>query len=125
MAGILFKDLSDAVIGAAMKVHNYLGPGLLESAYEAAMVIELRRRKYTVQRQEVYPLFYEGEMAGAYIADLVVEGKIILELKSVKGFSPAMEAQLINYLRLSGIPVGYLVNFRYPRLEFRRRVVTR
>ena len=120
---ILHKELSDSVIGAAMKVHNYLGSGLLESAYEGAMVIELHHRGLSVSRQEVFPLFYEGELAGAYVADIVVEKKVILELKSVQVLTPVMDAQLINYLRLSKVPVGYLVNFHGCRLEFRRRVV--
>ena len=72
----------------------------------------------------VYPVYYEGEMAGAYVADMVVESKVILELKSVKELNGTMEAQLLNYLRLSGIRVGYLVNFRNCRMEFERRVLT-
>jgi len=125
MAAILHKELSDRVIGAAFKVHNVLGPGLLESAYEGALVIELKRRGLAVERQVVYPLIYEGEMAGAYIADIVVENAVVLELKSVKILTAVMEAQLLNYLRLSAVPVGYLINFRNPRLEFQRRVLTR
>ena len=118
MARILHKVLSDSVLGAVFKVHNYLGPGLLESAYEGAMVIELKKRRLDVQRQVVYPLFYEGEMAGAYVADLVVEGKMILELNS------NMEAQLLNYLRLSKVSLGYLINFRNARVEWKRRVLS-
>ena len=124
MAEILHKELSRTVIGAAMKVHNSLGPGLLESAYEGALVIELERRGLSVGRQVVSPLIYEGEMAGAYVADIVVENTVILELKSVKALSPVMEAQLINYLRLSRIPVGYLINFNRSRMVYRRRVLT-
>ena len=77
-----------------------------------------------VERQAVYPLYYAGELAGAYVADLVVEGTVILELKSVHALTAAMEAQLLNYLRLSGAPVGYLVNFRNARVEWKRRVVS-
>jgi GxxExxY protein len=84
----------------------------------------LRRQGLSLGRPEVYPLFYEGELAGAYVADLVVEKKIILELKSVKALNSTMEAQLLNYLRLSGIPVGYLINFRNCRMEFQRRILT-
>ena len=124
MARILHKVLSDSVLGAVFKVHNYLGPGLLESAYEGAMVIELKKRGLDVQRQVVYPLFYEGEMAGAYVADLVVAGKMILELKSVKELNPNMEAQLLNYLRLSKVSLGYLINFRNARVEWKRRVLS-
>ena len=124
MGRILHKELSDSVIGAAFKVHRILGPGLLESAYEAALCIELRRCGLSLGRQVVYPLYYEGELASAYLADMVVEEKIILELKSVKSLNSTMEAQLLNYLRLSGIPVGYLINFQNCRLEFERRILT-
>lgn len=81
--------------------------------------------RLSVQRQVVFPLIYEGEMACAYVADIVVENTVILELKSVKALSPVMEAQLINYLRLSRIPVGYLINFNGSRMVYRRRVLSR
>ncbi len=123
MAEYLFKELSYTVVGALYSVHNILGPGLLESAYEGALVIECRRLNLTVEQQKVYPVYYKGELAGAYIADLVVEGKVILELKSVSKLTPVMEAQLINYLRLSGLRVGYLVNFNGSRVDFKRFVV--
>ena len=125
MSKLMYKELSDLVLGGVFKVHNKLGPGLLESAYEGACEIEFRRRGLTVERQVVYPLYYEGELAGAYVADMVIAGKIILELKSVKVLSASMEAQLINYLRLSEIPVGYLVNFCNERVEWKRRVLSR
>ncbi len=123
MAEYLFKELSYTVVGALYSVHNILGPGLLESAYEGALVIECRRLNLAVEQQKVYPVYYKGELAGAYIADLVIEGKLILELKSVSKLTPVMEAQLINYLRLSGIRIGYLVNFNGSRVEFKRFVV--
>jgi len=124
MSKLLYKELSETVLGGVFKVHNHLGPGLLESAYEGALVIEFRNRSLVVERQVVFPLYYSGELAGAYVADMVVEGKLILELKSVKELSGTMEAQLINYLRLSKVPVGYLVNFRNERVEWKRRVVS-
>ncbi len=124
MAQVAFKELSHEVLGAVFSVHNILGPGLLESAYEGALVIEFQRRGILFSRQKVYPLYYKGELAGAYIADLVVAEKIILELKSVRQLTACMEAQLINYLRLSKVPVGYLVNFRNTKVEWRRFIVT-
>ena len=122
MSSLIHKDLSDTVLGAAFAVHNALGPGLLESAYEGAMCVELQHRGLSVERQVVYPLVYRGEYVGAYLADLVVEGTIILELKSVKALTPVMEAQIINYLKLSGLPVGYLLNFHNTRVEWKRFV---
>jgi GxxExxY protein len=124
MAQLAFKELSHQVLGSVFSVHNLLGPGLLESAYEGALVIELQRAGIPHTRQKVYPLFYKGELAGAYIADLVVDNKIILELKSVRQLTATMEAQLINYLRLSKVPVGYIINFRNTKVEWRRFIVS-
>ena len=112
--------LSRKVLGAVFNVHNILGPGLLEAAYEGALVVELQQMGLSVKRQEVYPVYYKGECVGAYIADVVVEGRIILELKSVFKLNANMEAQLINYLKLSKIPVGYLINFRNVKVNWRR-----
>jgi len=122
MGSLIHKDLSDKVLGAAFALHNALGSGLLESAYEGAICVELKHRGLSVDRQVVYPLVYRGEYVGAYLADLVVEGTMILELKSVTALTPVMDAQLINYLKLSGLPVGYLLNFHNLRVEWRRFV---
>jgi GxxExxY protein len=118
----LHKELSNRVLGMAFTVHNILGPGLLESAYEGAYCVELARAGIPFERQRVFPLFYRGEMVGAYIADLAVDNTIILELKSVSSLNKVMEAQLINYLRLSKVPVGYLLNFNGLKVEWRRFV---
>ena len=96
--------------------------GALESAYEEALVIEFRQLSIGLARQRVFPLYYKGELAGAYIADLVVENTIILELKSVRELSNAFDAQIVNYLRLSKLPVGYLVNFYNKRVIWKRFV---
>jgi len=121
MATKLFKkELSDKVLGMIFSVHNILGPGLLESVYEGAMVVELKNACIPFSRQKVYPVYYKGELVGDYIADIVVDNSIILELKAVKCFNPCMEAQLINYLKISGIPIGYLVNFYNTRVEWKR-----
>ena len=123
MSVIIEKDLSEQVLGAVFAVHNSMGCGLLESAYEGALVIEFRHRGLSISRQHVYPVHYRGELAGAYVADMVVEGKVILELKSVKSLTPVMEAQLLNYLRLSGVSIGYLINFHNERVAWRRFVI--
>ena len=122
MAQLLFSQLSQQVLGACFSVHNALGPGLLESAYEGALAIEFQQQGLAFGRQVVYPVYYKGHMAGAYVADMVVADKIILELKSVQCLSKVMEAQLLNYLRLSKVPVGYLVNFNGERVVWRRFV---
>lgn len=125
MAYILNEQLSKKVIGMAFSVHNILGPGLVESAYEGAYCVELSRSGIPFERQKVYPLYYKGELVSAYIADLVVNNAVILELKSVSALNTVMEAQLINYLRLSKITVGYLINFNGIRVEWKRFVCRR
>jgi GxxExxY protein len=125
MANIIHKELSYKLINMAYTVHNVLGPGLLESAYEGAMCVELTRSGITFERQRIYPLCYKGEYIGGYIADLVVDNSVILELKSVAELGKVMEAQIINYLKLSKVPVGYLINFNGLRVEWRRFVYQR
>jgi GxxExxY protein len=122
MEQLLHKDLSDKMLGMAFSVHDILGPGLLESAYEGAYCVELARAGLPVERQRVYPLHYKGELVGAYIADIVVADTIILELKSVSALNKVMEAQILNYLKLSGLPIGYLMNFNGLRVEWKRFV---
>ena len=120
MAQFLFKKLSYLVLRFAFSVHNVLGPGLLESAYEGAFIVELGLAGIPFQRQKVYPLYYKGQYVGAYIADLVIDDKIIVELKSVSKLNSVMEAQLFNYLNLSHLRVGYLMNFHSIKLEWKR-----
>jgi GxxExxY protein len=120
MTTIVEKQLSDKLLGMAFTIHNILGPGLLEHAYEEAFCIELRRSALSFERQKIFSLHYKGELIGGYVADLVVDNKVILELKSVQAFAPVMEAQIINYLHLSKCPVGYLLNFNGTRVEWKR-----
>ena len=120
MTTILEKTLSDKLLGMAFTIHNILGPGLMEHTYEEAFCIELRRAGITFERQKVYALHYKGELIGGYIADLVVDNKVILELKSVQALNTIMEAQIVNYLHLSKCPVGYLLNFNGTRVEWKR-----
>jgi len=122
MSYFIYKELSNKVLNLAFAVHSRMGPGLLESAYEGAFCVELKYACIPFIRQKVYPLVYKSEYIGAYIADIVIDDKIIIELKSVKSLSPLMEAQLINYLKLSGIHVGYLFNFNALRLTWKRYV---
>jgi GxxExxY protein len=125
MSNLVYHELSNTVLNSAFKVHRVLGCGLLESAYEGAFEVELKYAGVHVERQVVYPLVYRNEYVGVYIADMVVENKIIVELKSVAKLNVAMEAQLINYLKLSRISVGYLINFHNTSVEWRRFANTR
>ena len=113
-----FDRLSNVVIGAGIIVHKALGPGLLESAYEACAAYELTSQGLFVERQKPLPLEYKGvRLDCGYRMDLVVEGLVIVEIKSVAKLEPIHEAQLITYQRLSGIRVGLIMNFNVPRLK--------
>jgi len=120
MANFICKKLSYLLLNLGFSVHNLLGPGLLESAYEGALCVELSQAAVTFERQKVFPLYYKSEYIGAYIADLVVNNQIIVELKSVARLTAVMDAQILHYLKLSHLPVGYLMNFNAPRLEWKR-----
>jgi GxxExxY protein len=122
MSQIYHQELSNALLGMAFTVHGGLGPGLLESAYEEAFCVELKLAGIFFERQKVYPLTYKGYDIGGYIADLVVDNAIILELKSVSMLNAVMDAQLINYLKLSKLQVGYLLNFHGNKVEWKRFV---
>jgi GxxExxY protein len=114
----MINTLTEKVIGAAIEVHKALGPGLLESAYEECLAYELRLRKLRCERQKPLALRYkEVELECGYRLDLVVEGRLILEIKAVEQLIPVHEAQLLTYLRLSGIKYGLLLNFHTPVLK--------
>ena len=121
----LYKELSTKVLGMAFKIHNALGPGLLEHCYEEAFCVELKYAGIPFERQKVLALEYRGCDIGGYIADLVVDNNLILELKAVEALSPAHAAQVINYLRLSKVPVGYLINFHGERVVWKRFAIRR
>jgi len=115
---LLEKDLSDRIIGAAIEVHRAIGPGLLESAYQLCLAQESRLRKMPFEEQVVLKLNYKGiELDGGYRIDFIFEKRIIVELKAVEEVLPVHEAQLLTYLKLTGIRVGLLVNFNTPVLK--------
>ena len=113
------------VIGAAMVVHRSLGPGLLESAYDACLALEMGRRGLAFERQRRVPLEFLGrQVEDAYRVDFVVESELIVELKSVDSLAPIHTAQLLTYLRLTGLPLGLLINFNVILLKHGvRRVI--
>jgi len=112
------NQISGKVIEAAMRVHSALGPGLLESAYEACLLHELRKREFKVLSQVTLPLHYDGLAIDAgYRIDIMVESSIIVELKAVEKILPIHEAQLISYLKLSDKKLGILINFNVVHLK--------
>ncbi len=123
MSNIIYKELSKKIIGCAITVHKSVGPGFLENVYEQSLCIELKLRNIPFTRQKMYSIFYKNHNVGTYIADIAVDNKIIVELKSVPYIKRNMEAQLLNYLHVSNIRVGYVINFRNTRIEFKRFVL--
>lgn len=112
------KDLTDEIIGAAIEVHKVLGPGLLESAYQKCMERESTLRNITFDRLVDLPLDYKGvKLDAGYVIDLVYDKRVIVELKAVERVIPVHEAQLLTYMRLTGIRVGLLINFNVPVLK--------
>lgn len=114
------SDLTEAIIGCAFEVANVLGPGFLEKVYERALLRELGLRGLRAKAQSSFPVCYKGQYIGEYLADLVVEGEVIVELKCVDRFASEHLAQCINYLKASGLRVALLINFQRPKLEWRR-----
>jgi GxxExxY protein len=119
----LYKDLTYRIIGAAMEVHRVLGPGFLESVYEAALAHEFDLCGIRYERQKSLTVTYKSVVAGEFRADFLVESKVIVELKAIKTLTPIEEAQLINYLKGTDIRVGLLLNFGARSLEQKRRIV--
>ena len=114
------NQLSERIIGCAFRVLNALGAGFLEKVYENALAHELREAGLTVAQQQGITVCYHGIVVGEYIADLLVEGTVVIELKASKTLDPAHTAQCINYLKATGLHLCLLLNFARPRLEIHR-----
>ncbi|MGB2771762.1 MAG: GxxExxY protein [Anaerolineae bacterium] len=122
MTEILYKELSFAIVGAAMEVHRILGPGFLEAVYQAALAHELTLRGIRFEQFKKLPVHYKGVLVGDYEADMVVEDKIILGLKGISTLHPKHEAQAINYLTATGLRLAILLNFGAESLQHPRVV---
>ncbi len=116
------EALVETVVGAAYEVSNVLGAGFLEKVYERALMQELSLRDLRAATQRPFPIAYKGKNVGAYSADLVVEDRLLVEVKCVEQFSNEHLAQCINYLKASGLHLALLINFRRSRVEWRRVV---
>ena len=115
-----YKELTEKIIKVFYRVYNKLGYGFLEKVYENAMMIELRKEGIPVVAQSPIKVWYEGEVIGEYSADMLVDNKVIVEIKAAKGLVEDNEAQLLNYLKATDIEVGLLLNFG-PEPEVRRK----
>jgi GxxExxY protein len=116
------NKLTEKIIGCAFKVHNTLGCGFLEKVYENALAHELRKNSLSVEQQKPIQVIYDEIVVGEYIADILVESAVILELKAIKAIDKIHEAQLLNYLKATGLNLGLILNFGQPKLQIRRFV---
>jgi len=118
------QTLTETIIGCAMKVHSALGPGFLESVYQKALAHELRKAGRNVEGDKPITVHYDGIVVGEFSADMLVEGRVMLELKANQALISANEVQLVNYLTATGIEIGLLLNFGADRLQFKRKTRT-
>ena len=119
---LIHEEITREIIGAAMEVHRTPGVGFLEKVYENALVLEFRARGIAAESQTPVSVHYKGRVVGEYFADVVVAGGVILELKVADTLTKAHEAQMLNYLRATGLRVGLVLNFGAPRLDWKRLV---
>jgi GxxExxY protein len=117
--GLKYADLTERLIGIFFSIHNELGHGFLESVYEQAFSVVLAENKIFFERQKAIPVWFHGQQVGEFRADLIVDGKVLVELKTGRDIEPAWEKQLLNYLRATEIEVGLLFNFG-PKAQFKR-----
>jgi len=117
------NDITYAINGAVFEVNNILGPGFLEKVYENALLIELKNRGLRTESQVSITVSYKDNVVGEYLADLLVEDKVIVELKTVENLDKLHQAQLLNYLKATGLHVGLLVNFKHKKADIKRMVL--
>jgi GxxExxY protein len=116
----VYPELSEKIIGAAFAVQRELGCGFLEKVYENALVYELRSLSLRVTPQAPIAVKYKGVAVGMYFPDILVEGRVVVEIKAVEALAPIHEAQILHYLKATGIELGLLLNFATPRVQIRR-----
>ena len=116
------KEITEKIIGCAYRVYNQMGYGFLESVYEKCLAIEFRKAGWAFDSQQAITVFYDDEIVGEFVADVIVEKRVIVELKSVRRVIRAHEVQLVNYLVATKIPVGLILNFGEEKVEIKRKV---
>lgn len=117
---MLHEELTGTILEASFEVIKELGAGFVEGVYEKALLVALGQKGIEATRQVPLNVLFRGQVVGEFYADILVEGKVIVELKAVKALMPEHQAQLINYLKATSIEVGLLINFGNPKLEYRR-----
>jgi len=123
MVELLEKDLVYKIVGCAMAVHNEIGHGFREKTYERALCVEFNHQGLEYTQQSVFPVMYRNEKIDRYIPDLIVENKIIIETKTVENIIADHRGTLLNYLRITNLEVGLIVNYKHPKLEWERLVL--
>jgi|SRR5688572_3137280 len=119
---MIHEELSERIIGAAMTVVNILRPGLDEKLYENALVLELRKRGHRVEQQKPFPVYYDGQLIGTLIPDLIIDDLVIADSKVVTSFHEAHVAQMIGYLTITNLNLALLLNFKSSKLDWKRVV---
>ena len=119
---ILYKELSYKIIGLAMQVHRELGPGFLEKVYENSMMVLFRKENIPAVNQAPIHVYFESEIVGHYVADILVDERIILELKCIETIANVHRAQVLNYLKATGKQLAIILNFAKKKLEYERLV---
>ena len=122
---LLHNEVTREIIGAAMEVHRTLGSGFIESVYEESLAIEFDIRKVQYERQKEIEVVYKGKTAKQFVCDFLVEGKVLVEMKALRDITAVEEAQLLNYLKATGLEVGLLINFGQSSLRYKRLVLQR
>ena len=117
-----YGELTEKIIGCAYRVYNKMGFGFLESVYEKCLLLEMRKAGLDTETQKPITVYYEGEVVGEFVADMIVNDAVIIELKSVRQIIKAHEVQLVNYLVATGKPVGLIINFGEKKVEIKRKV---
>lgn len=120
---LIEKDLRYKIIGCAMKVHNEIGHGFREKTYENGLYVEFEEIKLSCSSQKEYPIYYHDKLIDKFIPDLIVEDKVIVELKTVENITDEHLAQILNYLRVTGIEVGLIINFKHPEMKWKAVVL--
>ena len=118
----LYKEITEQIIGAAFEVYKVLGYGFLEKVYHKALVVELKLRRLPIEEEYAIKVIYKNEIVGEYYADIFVERKVIVEIKVDDKYNSQHEAQLLNYLKATGIKIGLVINFGKSKCEFKRLI---
>lgn len=121
---LIYQELTSVIINSAIEVQSVLGIGFLEKVYENALIVELINKDLKVEQQKNMKVYYKGFEVGNYVADIIVENTVVLELKSVKNLDPVFNVQLLNYIKALNLELGLLINFGNPKLEVKRIINT-